>query len=178
MIVLANVISFAGCILMVAIGLMKDRRKILGMQCVQWVIMGISNLMLGGVTGFISNMISTVRNLYTLKRDLTQPVKWMFIAVQVVVSAAFNGIGWIGWLPIVAAVVFTLFLDQKDERVLKCSIIFGQILWAVFDLSLMNYTAFAFDVFTIISTAIGLVRISREKTGKGGVVLGGRAENL
>ena len=148
---------------MVAIGFIQERDKILKTQCVQWAIMGVSNLMLGGATGFISNMISIGRNLYTLKRDLTKPVKIGFIVVQIVFSAAFNQIGWLGWLPIFAAVAFTLFLDVKDERVLKATIIFGQVLWAVFDFSLMNYTAFAFDIFTIISTAIGLMGLMRQR---------------
>ncbi len=163
MVILANAISFVGCILMVAIGFIRERDKILKTQCVQWVIMGVSNLMLGGVTGFISNMISIGRNLYTLKRDLTRPVKIGFIAVQIAFSAAFNQIGWLGWLPIFAAVSFTMFLDVKDERVLKAAIIFGQVLWAVFDFFLLNYTACAFDIFTIISTAIGIMNLMRQR---------------
>ena len=47
-VLIANVISFIGCLLMVAIGLIKERRKILLTQCVLWAILTVSNLMLGG----------------------------------------------------------------------------------------------------------------------------------
>ena len=160
-IVLANLISLIGCILMVVIGLFKDRKHILKAQCAQWFIMGVSNLMLGGVTGFISNMVSIVRNVYTLKKDLTKPVKLGFILLQIVISAAFNQSGMLGWLPIIAAVALTMFVDVKDERVLKLALIFGQSLWTVFDFSLMNYTAFAFDLVTIVSTVVGIRRLSK-----------------
>ena len=163
MVLAANIISFIGSLIMVSIGFIKERKHILTAQCVQWVIMGISNLMLGGVTGLIANLVSIFRNLYSLRRDLTRPVKYAFIALQIAASAPFNKLGLLGWLPVFAAISFTLFLDVKDERILKCAIIFGQILWAIFDFSLKNYAAFAFDLFTCVSTLIGIWRIMRAR---------------
>ena len=163
MILTANIISFIGSLVMVGIGFIRERRRILIAQCVQWVIMSVSNLMLGGVTGLISTAVSILRNLYSLKRDLTRPVKYGFIALQIAISIPFNKLGLLGWLPVFAAVSFTLFLDFKDERVLKLAIIFGQLLWAVFDFSLKNYAAFAFDLFTCVSTLIGIYRIVRAR---------------
>ena len=159
MVLIANVISFTGAVIMVAIGFIKERDRILKAQCFQWVIMGIANLMLGGVTGLISNLVSVVWNLWSLKRELTRPVILIFIALQIALSIPFNTLGLLGWLPTIAAVAFTLFLNAKDARVLKGAIIFGQVLWSVFDISLMNYSAFAFDIFTIISSLIGIWRL-------------------
>ena len=146
---------------MVAIGLINERKKILLAQCVQWTIMSISNLMLGGVTAVISNAISIARNLYSIKRPLKMPVKLLIIAAQLGLTIAINEQGLLGWLPAIGVVTFTLFLDVKDEKILKLWMIFGQTLWTVFDISLKNYTAFAFDVFTIISTVIGIWKLKK-----------------
>ena len=46
---------------------------------------------------------------------------------------------------------------------LKCVIIFGQTLWAIFDFSIKNYTAGAFDVMTVVSTCAGICILLRER---------------
>lgn len=161
--VIANIISLIGCVVMVAIGLINERKKILLTQCVQWTIMSISNLMLGGITAVISNTISIARNLYSIKKPLTMPIKLLIIAAQLSLTIAINKQGLLGWLPAIGVVTFTLFLDVKDEKILKLWMIFGQTLWAIFDISLKNYTAFAFDIFTIISTLIGIWKLLQEK---------------
>lgn len=161
--IIANIISLIGCVVMVAIGLINERKKILLTQCVQWTIMSISNLMLGGITAVISNTISIARNLYSIKKPLTIPIKLLIIAAQLSLTIAINKQGLLGWLPAIGVVTFTLFLDVKDEKILKLWMIFGQTLWAIFDISLKNYTAFAFDIFTIISTLIGIWKLLQKK---------------
>ena len=162
-VVLANIVSFVGCILMVSIGFIKNREKILIVQCIQLLIMGISNLILGGITAFVANMLSVVRNVYSLRCSFTLPVKLLFITAQIIIAVPFNELGLLGWLPIIAAVSFTMFLDVEDEIMLKLVIIFGSVMWLIFDLSLRNYTAFTFDIFTILSTCIGIWRLVRDR---------------
>lgn len=165
-IILGNIISFIGAIIMVAIGLLKKKRQILYVQCLQFIIMGIGNLILGGVTGFISNFISTVRNLLSLRIPFTLPWKLVFIVLQGVLSLLFNEAGLIGWLPFIAACSFTLALDTQNEIVLKSIIIFGQLLWALYDFSIRNYASLAFDLLTIVTTCIGIYWILQKKFSK------------
>ena len=157
-VLLANAISLIGCVLMVVVGLIKKRENILVVQSAQFLILGIANLILGGVTAFISDLVSIGRNLFSLKRPLTTPVRLVFILIQILISVPFNRLGLVGWLPTVAAVSFTMFLDVGDEVVLKLAIIFGQSMWMIFDFLLQNYTSCAFDVFSIISACIGIWR--------------------
>ena len=91
------------------------------------------------------------------------PIKLLIIAAQLSLTIAINKQGLLGWLPAIGVVTFTLFLDVKDEKILKLWMIFGQTLWAIFDISLKNYTAFAFDIFTIISTLIGIWKLLQKK---------------
>ena len=52
-IIIGNALSLIGAILMACIGLLKKRKQILTVQCVQFGIMGMANLVLGGITGRI-----------------------------------------------------------------------------------------------------------------------------
>ena len=55
---IGNAVSMVGCFIMVAIGFLKKKSHILIAQSVQCAFMGAGNLILGGVSGFIANVVS------------------------------------------------------------------------------------------------------------------------
>ena len=161
LVVMANMVSMAGCVLMVVIGFMQKRRSILLPQCVQFAILASANLMLGAMTGFISGAIGIVRNLVFLKWENTRLLKIVFVVVQLVLSLSVGIHSFIDWFPIISTVLFTWFLDVKSEVRLKLVIIAAQSLWLVYDLVYLNYVTAAFDALTITSNFIGIVMIMR-----------------
>ena len=162
-ILLGNGIALFGAVLMAAIGFIKQRKHILAAQCVQFGIMGIANLILGGISGFVSALVSISRNLICLKWELTTPIKIGIIAVQAALALSINQDGIIGTLPGLSACICTWFLDTKDEIKLKVVIIIAQVCWLIYDLSILNYVSFAFDIITILANLIGIVTIARQR---------------
>lgn len=162
MLLIGNAIALAGCVLMVAIGFLKKKEQILGAQCVQFALMGAGNLVLGAMSGVISNAVSIARNLVLAKVENNAWVKVAFIAAQTALTVMFGGTGLIEWLPVIAVVVYTWFLDIQNPVVFKLMIIGLQVLWVVYDFYYRNYVAFAFDLFTIASTTVGIFMIRKE----------------
>lgn len=162
--IIGNILGFTGSILMVGIGFMHKREYILIGQNVQFIIMGIGNLVLGGISGFIANIVSVIRNVFFLKYDMTKGWKIFFVALQVVVSLAFLYFGSFRWaelLPIISAVTYTSFLDTEKPSTLKIVLTVCQVMWLVYDICLMNYAAAVFDVLTIGANIVGLMRAKR-----------------
>lgn len=161
---IGNIIAFVGCMLMVGVGLIKKKDHIIRVQCVQFVIQGTANLILGGVTGFIANLISIARNLWFARREGTVKVKLFFIGLQAVLSLIFLDMetGIIGLFPLFSAAVFTWFLDIKSDAAFKVVILVAQVFWVVYDFYYSNYVSCAFDIFTMISTCVGLWWIIRD----------------
>ena len=162
-ILLGNGIALLGAVLMAAIGLIRQRKHILTAQCIQFGIMGIANLILGGISGFVSALVSIIRNLICLKWELTTPIKIGVIAIQSALALSINQDGIIGTLPGLSACIFTWFLDTKDEIKLKVVIIIAQVCWLIYDLFILNYVSFAFDIITILANLIGIVTITRQR---------------
>lgn len=162
-IVVGNIISLIGCTMMFLIGFIKTKKNILIAQNIQFLIMAISNFLLGGITGVVSNCVSIIRNLVTIKWNLNWPLKIFFIAFQFVFTLITNNMGIWGWLPFISVTLFTIFLDTKNEIVLKIAIILGLICWIIYDYLVMNYAACAFDVFSIISNFIGIFMVKKNK---------------
>lgn len=160
-IVIGNVISFLGCLLMVSIGFLRTKKQILGVQCLQFSLMGVSNFLLGGISGTISNVVSVLRNLVFFKAKVTVPLKLGFIALQVLLSIGALRNSPLEWLPVLAAGALTWFLDVKNEVVLKVVIIATFFLWVVYDLCHLNYVAMTFDILSIFSNAAGIYMIRK-----------------
>ena len=163
MLLLGNAAALIGCVIMVGIGLVKKKEHILAVQCVQFTFMGLGNLLLGASAGFISNLVSIVRNLTFSRFANPLRAKILFIVVQVGLTLLSVGTGLVDWLPVMTVVVYTWCLDMKNAAAFKLMMIGTSLLWAVYDLHYLNYVAFTFDLLTVASTALGILRIQKEK---------------
>ena len=161
---IGNAISMIGCLIMVGIGFLKKKNHILIAQSVQCLFMGGGNLILGGISGFICNIVTIIRNIAFLRFRNTAAMKIFFVALQFVLSIGTLSAGWISWLPIIAAALFTWFMDTGSEVKLKIVILCTQVMWLTYDLYFLNYVASAFDVMTFISNCIGLSMILRKRS--------------
>lgn len=159
---IGNAASMVGCIIMVAIGLLKKKTHILVAQSVQCLFMGAGNLILGGISGFICNIVTIVRNLAFIRFKNTAALKIFFILLQFVLSIGTLSAGWISWLPIIAAALFTWFMDVKSAVTLKIIILCTQVMWLTYDLYYLNYVASAFDVMTMISNVAGIYMLRKK----------------
>ena len=160
---IGNAISMIGCLIMVGIGLLKKKSHILIAQSFQCLFMGAGNLILGGVSGFICNIVTIIRNLVFLKFRNTTFLKVFFILLQLVLSWSSLSAGFISWLPLIAAAVFTWCMDTQSAAKLKICILCTQVMWLTYDLYYRNYVASAFDVMTMISNLIGLYMVCKKK---------------
>lgn len=160
---IGNAISMVGCLIMVGIGLLKKKSHILIAQSVQCLFMGAGNLTLGGVSGFVCNIVTIIRNLVFLKFRNTTFLKVFFILLQLVLSWSSLSAGFISWLPLIASALFTWCMDTRSAAKLKICILCTQVMWLVYDLYHRNYVASAFDVMTMVSNLIGLYMVCRKK---------------
>lgn len=160
---IGNAISMIGCLIMVAIGFLKKKSHILIAQSVQCCFMGFGNLILGGVSGFICNIVTILRNLVFVKYPVTTKLKISFIGLQLLLSLGSMSLNVITWLPLLSASLFTWFLDTASAAKLKIVILCTQVMWLIYDLYYRNYVAAAFDIMTMCSNLIGLFMVIKSK---------------
>lgn len=158
---IGNGFSFLGSVLMVLVGLIKDKKRILLVQCVQFALLATGNLVLGAYTGTISGVSGILRNLFCFFFPYTLPAKVGFLALQIIPAIFANRVGWIGWLPIASTCLFTWFLGLENERHFKILLLVSQLFWCIYDLRFLNYASFTFDILTLTTCTISLIRMRR-----------------
>lgn len=160
---IGNLTSFIGCIIMVCIGFLKTKKQILTAQCAQSLLMGLGHLILGGIGGFVCSMLTIVRNLVCIRRQLGLGLKLLFIGLQFLLTINTLGDGLISWLPIFATILFTMYMDTKSDITLKAALMGTLAIWVVYDLHYRNYVTFVFDLLTICSNGVGIYMLKRGK---------------
>lgn len=165
-IVIGNIIALIASILMVFAGLQKKKKKILFTQIIQIALSVISNLVLGGYTGAIINALSCVRDILCYKEKMGNKEKIIIITLAVGLSLTFNNLGCIGLLPVVATVVYIIFMNTKDVVRFKYLIIFSMIMWLVYDIYIKSYMSGIFDFMSVITNLIAIYQIKKSNNHK------------
>ena len=161
MLVIGNLVSMIGCVLMVLIGFVRKKERVITLQCFQFGFLAAGNLILGAFSGCISGLVSIARNLIFPKVKGGLGLKLLFINIQVLLTLLAGWAGPISLLPLFAGILFTWFIDTKSDVQLKWVIIIAQVMWAFYDFNYQNYVTLSFDIMTILTNLAGIVMLKR-----------------
>ena len=162
-ILIANIIDFLAALLQVASGSIKKKSKILMVQNFQMMLQGVSMLLLGGVTGAVSNVLSCYRNYLCYKDKLNTVWKAILIAVSLVMTIVFNNQGWLGVVPFAICTVYIILMDMKDPIKFKLLVMLSFVPWLIYHFALKAYVAAFFDAATVVTNVIALSAMIKEK---------------
>lgn len=160
---IGNFIALIGCLLMVAVGFIKDKRHILTAQCFMYGFLALSNFILGATSGFISGIASILRNLFFAKVKSSTKMKLIFILFQIAISFNPSSFSLLECLPIIACTAYTWYIDTESEITLKKVIMATSVCWVIYDFSYSNFVSMTFDLFSIASNLIGILMIQKSK---------------
>jgi hypothetical protein len=163
-VIAANVIDFVAALLQVGSGAIKKKSRILAVQIIQLLMQAVSMLLLGGVTGAVSNVLSCYRNYLCYKEKLTTPWKIALIAASILMTVLLNDQGLLGMLPAAVCTVFIIFMDVKNPVKFKLLVTLSFVPWMVYHFILGSYVGAAFDAATIITNTDTLISMTKETT--------------
>ena len=138
-IAIANVIDFFAALIQVGSGSVKQKSKILVIQIVQLLMQAVSMLLLGGVTGAVSNVLSCYRNYLCYKEKLNAFWKAVLIAASIGMTVLLNEQGLLGMLPAAVCTVYILLMDMKDPVKFKLLVTLSFVPWLFYHFALKAY---------------------------------------
>jgi hypothetical protein len=160
---IANIIDFLASMLQVASGSIKKKARILVVQIVQLLMQATSMLLVGGITGAVNNVLSCFRNYLCYKEKLNWVWKALLIAASVALTLLLNDQGLLGILPVAICTVYILLMDLKDPIAFKLLVTLTFVPWVFYHFFLGLYVAAVFDVLSVITNAVTLGIMIKEK---------------
>ena len=162
-IIIANIIDFIAAIVQVGSGAIKQKTKILIVQTIQLLMQAVSMLLLGGVTGAVSNVLSCFRNFLCYKEKLNLAWKIVLIAASIAFTIALNDQGFLGIIPAAVCTIYIIFMDIKDPIKFKLLVTLSFVPWMFYHFILKSYTGAIFDAATVVTNSITLYKMVKEK---------------
>lgn len=163
MVIAANIIDFLASILMVASGSIKKKGRILAVQIIQLMMQSVSMLLLGGITGAVNNVLSCLRNYLCYKDKLNVYWKAVLIVASIGLTVLLNDQGLLGIIPVVVCTVYILLMDIKDPIAFKLLVTLTFVPWVFYHFYLGAYVAAIFDTLSVITNAVTLGVMIKEK---------------
>ena len=163
MTLIANIIDFLASMLQVASGSIKKKARILVVQIIQLLMQATSMLLVGGITGAVNNVLSCLRNYLCYKEKLNWAWKALLIAASVALTLLLNDQGLLGILPVAICTVYILLMDLKDPIAFKLLVTLTFVPWVFYHFFLGLYVAAVFDVLSVITNAVTLGIMIKEK---------------
>ncbi len=162
-VIIANIIDFVAAMVQVGSGAIKQKTKILVVQIIQLLMQAVSMLLLGGVTGAVSNVLSCFRNYLCYKEKLNLAWKIVLIVASIALTIALNDQGFLGIIPAAVCTIYIIFMYIKYPVKFKLLVTLSFVPWMFYHFILKSYTGAIFDAATVVTNSITLARMISEK---------------
>ena len=164
-IILGNLFTFFGMVFNALSSTRKTPRGVLWMQNGAQGVYLISAVFLKGYSAAAQNVVSILRNLVAIRNIKNKAIEWTLVVLGVVLGVACNNRGWIGLLPVVGNLQYTLaiFRFKNDERKIKIFFWIGAAVFVVFNFAIDNYVGVAADLSVMITTGIALFKTRKKR---------------
>jgi len=138
----------------------KTAKGVLHVQNISQLIYCIGTILLKGYSGAAQNVVSILRNFAAIRKIESKLVQWILVLLGVVLGIAFNNLGWVGYLPIIANLQYTLavFKYKDNGHALKISFAICVGLFIVFNVAILNFVGACSNLVVLCTTLVMLFK--------------------
>lgn len=143
----------------------KTPKGVLLMQNASQVVYAVSSIVLGGYSATVQNVVSIIRNYVAIWKWKSKALEWVLVVLGVVLGVAFNNRGWVGLLPVVGNLQYTLaiFRFKDDEEKIKIFFLISLLAFICFNFAICNYVGVVADSIVAVTTTIMLIKTAKKK---------------
>ena len=143
----------------------KSARKMLLFQCLSQGIYAVGSVILKGYSAAVQNVISLARNLFATRKRSLPVVEWILIALGVGLGLFFNNRSWIGLLPVVANLEYSLavLFFKDNEQLLKIAFFIDVLLFCIFNTVIFNIVGTVSNIVVMLITLVAILKNVKEK---------------
>lgn len=138
----------------------RTGKGVLLTQIASQIFYGASAFALKGYSAVVQNAVSVLRNLCALYPRCPRWIYWVLVVFGVGFGIVFNNLGLIGWIPIVANLMYALavFFAKGDTVILKTAFLILTLMFTVFNAAILNFVGAAGNVVIVVTTGVFLMK--------------------
>lgn len=154
---LAQVFAFLSSLCLLISFWQKKRSKILFFQILDSTFDIIQYSLLGAYTGSLISLLGATR-AYTFSKTNNKFFLLLFLLLYIIASLiTFNRV--ISFIPLIAALVYTIVTWNKKEKNIRLFSILVFILWFIYDILVKAYVSSITDIVLVVSNSIAFYKL-------------------
>lgn len=160
--IIANIVGGLAILAMIISSFFKRKNTILGTQIVAHILLAVSEGLLKAYSSIVQEGISILRNVTVIAKKNNKIINIILILLGLIVGILINVLvdnnSWIGYLPIIANLEYSIVTlsNKTSVNALKISFFISGVLWAIFFFVIGNYTSGALNLVSAFM-ALGAV---------------------
>lgn len=162
--ILAQIIGFIAFFVSLIAYHRKDKKNILINMITANIINLFHYLLLGAYSGCITKLLAIFRDCFIiLKKNCNNFLNYfylIFFIILYIIASIFTFNGILSILPLLAALIYTIFIWNGNELRLKKIAFICYFIWLIYNIFVMSISGIVSNVISIVST---LIAIKNEK---------------
>ena len=145
----------------------KEKRQILFMQIIAYIMFTIHYYLLSGITGTICNLIGLFALIAIYLYD---KYKWKYknimASIFVIVLLVINIVTFqnaYSIFPLIASIIVIISFMTDNEHLIRAIGVIAAVCWLIYAIVYRSYIGTVFEVITLIGVVIAFIRSEKEK---------------
>lgn len=139
----------------------RYKNQILILQTLAFFFKGLHYYLLGGLSGFLTSLISMLRNLLFTK--LKSHYLWtiFFITLYVIIGIfTYQNFGSI--LPVLATIIYTIIINKNKASLLRWGLFVTSFIWLIYNVYILSYSGIITQIIILISNIIAIIKLDKK----------------
>lgn len=170
--ILSQVFIIISYVLLIITYQLNNRKKILICNFVAMIATGISYIFLSAYSGLAMTFVAIIRNIIFIidekkngKTDKNSTKDYIILTILYIISIIFgiftyNGI--LSMMSVVATMLYTYSVWQKDTKIYKILGIFVELIWIIYNIYIFSIFGIILEVVLAISAIIGYIKENKK----------------
>ncbi len=139
----------------------KTKKQILLLQTISFFFKTFHYYLLGGISGFLTSLISMIRNIIFYKIKENKALTIFFIIVYIIIAIiTFKNIYTL--LPVFATITYTLIINYDNPKYLRYGMFLTSLTWLTYNIYIISYSGIIIQIIMIISNIIAIIKLDKK----------------
>ena len=140
----------------------KTTKQILLLQTISFFFKSVHYYLLGGISGFLTSIISMLRNLIFTKIKSNKTWTIVFILIYLIIGfMTYTTLGSI--LPIIATIFYTIIVNKNNPSYLRWGMLITSIIWLLYNIYIISYSGIITQVIILFSNVLAIIKLDKKK---------------
>lgn len=146
----------------------KNRKRLLTFQIIDSILYALHYFLLGAVSGFIINVIGIIRAFVFSKKEEKEIYNskillffflFLYLISGYIIISFFAVPNILHLFPILAALIYTLIIWNKDTKTIRRGNLFISIIWIIYNYIVGSYIGIITETILFISTLFSILKL-------------------